>query len=231
MSTQLPLPVSLRDGNTLDAFLPAANPEALAAVRALVAGSEPCVYLWGARDSGRTHLLEAATEAVARQQQAPAFYLAAEALAASGPGLLDGLAVAGGLVCVDDIDRFAGDRDWEEAFFHLFNAVRACGGRLLFAAAAPAAAAGFRLPDLGSRLAAGLVVGLATPGDDARLAVLAFRAARRGLELPPETARYLLTHSSRRLADLVALLGELERQASISKRRLTVPFVRQVIGA
>lgn len=230
MKGQLPLPVSLRDGNTLDAFLPEANPEALAAVRGLVAGTQSCVYLWGAADSGRTHLLEAATEAVAGQQL-PSCYLAAGALAAAGPGILEGLAAPDALICIDDIDRFAGDRRWEEEFFHLFNAVRANRGRLLCAAGGPPGAVGFALPDLSSRLASGLVVGLAPLDDDARLAVLAFRAARRGLELPPETARYLLARSSRKLADLVALLGELERQASISKRRLTVPFVRQVIGS
>lgn len=230
MKGQLPLPVSLRDGNTLDAFLPAVNPEALAAVRSLVAGAEACVFLWGPPDSGRTHLLEAATGAVAGQQL-PACYLAAGALADAGPGILEGLAVPGALVCIDDIDRFAGDRRWEEEFFHLFNAVRARQGRLLVAAGGPPGAVGFRLPDLSSRLASGLVVGLAPLDDESRLAVLAFRAARRGLELPPETARYLLARSSRKLADLVALLGELERQASISKRRLTVPFVRQVIGS
>lgn len=230
MKEQLPLPVALRDGNTLDAFLDSANPEALAAVRALLAGSEPCVWLWGGADSGRTHLLEAAIDAEIRRQ-VPAFYLAAEALAAGGPGLLDGLVGDGGLVCIDDVDRFAGDRRWEEAFFHLFNAMRAAGGRLLFAASGPPPASGFILPDLVSRLSSGLVVGMAALDDAARLAVLSFRAGRRGLELPPETARYLLTRSSRRLADLVALLGELERQAGVHKRRLTVPFVRQVIGA
>lgn len=229
MSRQLPLPVGLRDGNTIDAFLPAANPEALAAVRALVAGTEPCVYLWGPADSGRTHLLEAAVDSVSRAGGTAA-YLSAPLLRQAGPAMLDGLADATSLICIDDIDLFAGDRRWEEAFFHLFNAVRAAGGRLLFAAGGPPARTGFTLPDLASRLASGLVVGLAPLDDVARLQVLAFRATRRGLELPPETARFLLARSSRRLADLVALLGQLERAASIHKRRLTVPFVRQVIG-
>lgn len=230
MKGQLPLPVGLRDGNTLDAFLPSANPEAFAAVRRLVEGTEGCVYLWGPPDSGRTHLLEAATDGVARQQL-PACYLAADALAAAGAGVLDGLALPGALVCIDDIDRFAGDRGWEEQFFHLFNAVRARQARLLVAAGGPPGAVGFSLPDLSSRLASGLVVGLAPLDDEARLAVLAFRAARRGLELPSDTARYLLARSSRKLADLVALLGRLEHQASVSKRRLTVPFVREVLGS
>ncbi len=229
MSRQLPLPVGLRDGNTLDAFLPDANPEALAAVRALLSGEQPFVFLWGPPGSGRTHLLEAATDA-ASSGGASAAYLAAPALLQAGPRILDGMADSADLVCIDDIDRLAGDRAWEEALFHLFNAVRARGGRLLCAAAGPPAACGFVLPDLASRLSSGLVARLAPLDDAMRLAVLAFRAGRRGLDLPPETARYLLARRSRRLADLVALLGDLERAASVHKRRLTVPFVRQVSG-
>lgn len=230
MNRQLLLPVGLRDGNTLDAFLPAANPEALAAVRALVAGNEPCVWLWGPEDSGRTHLLEGAVDALARAGM-PVACLVADVLAESGPGLLDGLAESAALIAIDDIDRFAGDRRWEEAFFHLFNAVRARGNRLLFVAGAPPGQSAFVLPDLRSRLASGLVVGLMPLNDGLRQDVLVWRAGRRGLELPPDTTRYLLAHSSRRLADLVGLLAVLEREASVHKRRLTVPFVRQVLGS
>lgn len=228
VSRQLPLPVARRDGNTLEAFLPAVNPEALAAVQALVAGREPVVYLWGPPDSGRSHLLEAAV-AARDGRGGPAFFLAAEGLAGTGPGLLEGLVAPGVLVAIDEIDRFAGDRRWEEAFFHLFNAVSAAGGSLLTSAAATPDAAGFVLADLSSRLSSGLVSGLRPLDDAGRLSVLVFRAGRRGLLLPPEVARFLLTRSSRRLADLVALLDELERAASVSKRRLTLPFVRSVI--
>lgn len=229
MSRQLPLPVSLRDGNTLDAFLPEANPEALAAVRSLIDGEQHFVYLWGPADSGRTHLLEGAADSMSAGGGGVA-YLAAPLLREAGLAVLEGVAESAALVCLDDIDQLAGDRRWEEAIFHLFNTIRARGGRLLCAAAAPPATAKFVLPDLASRLASGLVVRLSPLDDEARLAVLAFRAGRRGLDLPVDTARYLLTRSSRRLADLVALLGELEQAASVHKRRLTVPFVRQVSG-
>ena len=42
------------------------------------------------------------------------------------------------------------------------------------------------LPDLRSRLAAGLVFALPAPDDAARRAILVFRAARRGLRLSAE---------------------------------------------
>ena len=46
-----------------DNFVPGPNAEALAAVRALAAGRESILYLWGESGSGRTHLLRAAARA------------------------------------------------------------------------------------------------------------------------------------------------------------------------
>lgn len=228
MTRQLPLPVGLRDGNTLDSFLPAANPEAHAAVEALVRGEQPLVMLWGAPGTGRSHLLEAAADAVTRAGE-PVFYVA---FGAPGDLVPDWLAAAGesaGLVCLDDVDVIAGDRAWEVAVFHLFNEVRARGGRLLVAGRAPPAALGLSLPDLASRLALGLVVGLRGLDDAQREAILVFRASRRGLDMPLDVARYLLQRTSRQPGDLVGLLALLDQSALAHKRRLTVPFVRQVL--
>ena len=51
MRTQIPLGISLQDSATFANFCAGPNRAALAAVQS---GREPCVYLWGARGSGRT---------------------------------------------------------------------------------------------------------------------------------------------------------------------------------
>ncbi len=223
------LPVGLRDGNTLASYLPTANPEALAAVMSLLVGQELFVYLWGSPGTGKSHLLEAVVDAAASEGR-KVVYVALGLQPLPDLDMLAGVADTADLVCVDDIDRIAGDRRWEEAFFHIFNGLRARGARLAVVAAAPPAALGLALADLASRFSSGLTVQLAPLDDETRLAILAFRAARRGLELPPETGRFLLTRTSRRLDALVALLGQLDQAALVHQRRLTVPFVRQVLG-
>lgn len=230
MSGQLPLSVGLRDGNTFDNFLLAANPGAFAAVRSLIAGDQPFVYLWGEPGTGRSHLLEAAVDAAATAGRRVA-YVSARLLPTADITVLAGLGAAFDLVCLDDADHFGTDAAWNEALFHLFNQLRASGASLLMSASAPPAASAFRLPDLVSRLSSGLVVALHPLDDETRLAVLTLRAARRGLELPPETGRWLLARTSRRLADLVALLAVLDQAVLVHQRRLTVPFVRQVLAA
>lgn len=226
---QLPLPVVLRDGNSLDSFLPSRAPEAHAAITDLVAGRQRLVWLWGTESSGRTHLLEAAIGSVAAGG-CPVAFLPLKDPAMSDPAVLAGLGESTSLVCLDDIDGVAGQRQWEEPLFHLFNALAERGGRLLVSAAAPPLATPFCLADLASRLSLCLTVALPDMGDEARLDVLRFRAGRRGLELPVETGHYLLSRVGRRLGDLVSLLDRLDRAALVRQRRLTIPFVREVLA-
>ncbi|KTF31201.1 hypothetical protein LMG919_19935, partial [Xanthomonas vesicatoria] len=60
-------------------------------------------------------------------------------------------------------------------------------------------------------------------------AVLRDRAQRRGLALDDAAIDWLLTHSERELATLVALLERLDRESLAAKRRITVPFLRRVL--
>jgi DnaA family protein len=65
--------------------------------------------------------------------------------------------------------------------------------------------------------------------EHAREAALKLRARHRGLELPGDTARYLLKRSRRDMASLYELLDKLDLEALRAKRRLTIPFVREVL--
>jgi len=61
VTRQLALPISPPPAPTLDNFVPGANAELLARLRALAAGAlaESVLYLWGEPGSGRSHLLRA----------------------------------------------------------------------------------------------------------------------------------------------------------------------------
>ena len=67
--------------------------------------------------------------------------------------------------------------------------------------------------------------------DESRLRALQMRARFRGFELPDETGRYLLARVGRGIAEFFQLLDELDRAALAAQKRLTIPFVRQVLGS
>lgn len=221
---QLPLGVGLRDDATFANFL--AGPNA-AAVAVLESGAEQAVYLWGGWGSGRTHLLQAACHAAAAAGGAPAYLPLSEAEDLS-PTMLEGLEAAP-LVCLDDVQAVAGRPDWERGLFALYNQVREAGGRLVAAAEAAPGALGLSLPDLASRFAWGPVYHLEPLSDEQKREALRRRAARRGMELGEDVANYLLRRCPRDLHSLFGLLERLDHASLAAQRRLTIPFVREVL--
>lgn len=224
---QLPLGIRLREGRTFAGYYPGPNHEAVEALRASIAGrGEPLVYLWGAAGTGKSHLLQAACHAMG-ERDAPAAYLPLSELPA--PDMLDGMESMP-LICLDELECIAGRPEWEEALFHLFNRVMDAGGSLLVAARARPGELGFRLPDLVSRLGWGVTLYLRPLDDEGKLAALGRCAEQRGLVLPEEVGRYLMRRESRDLPGLLELLDRLDRASLAAKRRLTVPFVREVLA-
>ncbi|MCC5857034.1 MAG: DnaA regulatory inactivator Hda [Ectothiorhodospiraceae bacterium] len=224
---QLPLNIRWNDAASLEQFVAGANGRALAAVRQLVAGpGAPAVYLYGPEGVGKSHLLQAACRACGHLGL-PSFYL--PLASAWSPAMLDGLESMR-LVALDDLQELAGDPGREEAVFHLYNRLRDTGGGLLMAATARPADLDWVLPDLASRLAWGLVERMEPLDDASLLQALRLRAERRGLDLPEETGRYLLARYPRHSHALFALLERLDRAALAEQRRLTIPFVKSVLG-
>ena len=184
--------------------------------------------LAGGPGSGRSHLLQAACRR-AGEAGLTAAYLPLAALRERGAEALAGLEALE-LVALDDIDALAGRPEAERALFHLFNELRAAGGRLLASAADRPERIGLQLPDLVSRLNWGLFYALRPLDDAARLQVLKRRAAERGLELGDEVCGYLLRRCPRDLPALMALLERIDHDSLARQRRITIPFVRETLG-
>ena len=59
--------------------------------------------------------------------------------------------------------------------------------------------------------------------------MLRARAARRGLELDDAVLDYLLRRVDRDLGSLTALLDRLDRASLAAQRRITVPFLKNLL--
>ncbi len=230
---QLPLAVRLRDDATFANFYPGANASALGYVERLCAPTQQwadnIVWLWGAAGCGRSHLLQAACLR-AEEQGARALYLPLAELVSYGPELLDGIESCE-LVALDDMDLIFGQQGWEQALFHAFNRLHDSGRAMLFAASVSPREAAIRLADLKSRLNLALVFHLQQLGDEDKLRALQLRASRRGMFLAEDVGRYLLNRVSRNTTSLINILEELDRASLQAQRRLTIPFVKQVLQA
>ncbi|MDH5357960.1 MAG: DnaA regulatory inactivator Hda [Gammaproteobacteria bacterium] len=186
------------------------------------------LYLWGDNPSGKSHLLMATAEQVQQSQKRVLYLPLEELVTTASPEVLQSVEHLD-LLCIDDLDAIAGRAEWEEAIFHCFNRLQHSGCKLLIAAVHNPAAIAVSLPDLRSRLATGLVYQLQTLDDDSKQQALIHQAQARGLELSEEVAQYLLRHHSRDMVILMALMQRLDKASMAAKRRLTIPFVRQVL--
>jgi DnaA family protein len=224
---QLPLGVRLRASSTFASFQTGPNAPLVGALeaRATTPGLPP-LWLYSVPGAGRTHLLQASC-ALAGARGRRAGYLP---LGEPWPSaeMIPGLEQLE-LVCLDDLERVAGDAAWERALFALYNDLGERGGNLVISAGAAPAAVPVRLPDLASRLAACVVWQLRALDETEQGMALQIRARALGIELPEETLAYLQRRLPRDLAVLCDALDRLDAAALSQQRRLTVPFVRSVL--
>jgi DnaA family protein len=225
---QLLLGLALKDSARFNSYFPGPNLETVHGLQQSATGcGEELVYVVGAAGMGKTHLLQAACYDAAESGRTTG-YLPLQQLLAYTASVFDDLEQLD-LVCIDDVSAIAGQDDWERGLFDLFNRIRQSGGTLLIAGDKRQDQAGFRLPDLVSRLGWGVTYILKPLDDDAISAALVYRARARGLQLPEETVQYLLRRFPRNLATLFALLDTLDSASMVEQRRLTVPFVKSVL--
>jgi DnaA-homolog protein len=222
---QLPLSVRLPTHAVFESFATGVNAEIVAALRD---PGPTALWLWGGVGVGKTHLLQATCAAAAAAGLGKGAYFPLDPVLGLPPEALIGYERAG-VLCIDDVDKIAANEPWERALFELFNAAHEVATKLVFAAAVAPRRIDWRLDDWRSRAAACIVYHVQELDDTGRAEALRLRAAQRGLQLPQETAEYLLKRLPRDLPTLCRLLDELDEASLIAQRRLTIPFIRDAL--
>ncbi|MCP4594892.1 DnaA regulatory inactivator Hda [Neptuniibacter sp.] len=226
---QIPLSISLRDDARFENYYSQGNELVCASLSSASQGTgEQFIFLWGQLGVGCTHLLQASCHA-AEPYGRSAAYLPLDELKHLGGGILEGIEFLD-LVCLDNVGSVVGDRQWEEALFHFFNRIREQGNTLIIAASESPRNLGVVLPDLASRLSWGIVFQVQSLDDETKLKAIRMRASARGMDFSDDVARYLLHHASRDMNDLATLLDTLDQASLSAKRKVTIPFIKEVTG-
>jgi DnaA family protein len=224
MMEQLPLRMRLRDSARFASYVVSGNDQAVASVQAL--DGPRVVWLWGRAGTGKTHLLQAACAACGERGLAAAYFDLASAESAA---MLEGCDTLD-LVCLDGLEAVAAVPAWNAAMFRLHTLLLEGSGRLLVATTAPPASLEFTLADLRSRLLAAAVHQLRELDETGQCAALRLRAAVRGLDLSEDAALYLVHRLPRDLPTLMGVLDRLDVASLAAQRRLTIPFLKQVLS-
>ena len=200
-----------------------ANAPLLHFLRNFTRSNEHLGYLWGTRGRGKTHLLQALCQGSDR-----AVYIPLQQMLAYGPHTLDGLETLD-MIVLDDLQAVAGQKVWEEKLFELFNAVQASGGRLCFAATDVLSLLPLQLADLRSRLQLCVSYEVLESDDLLKALIIKLRAEQRGMEIKDDVMQYIMLRNSRNLHDLMAVLDKLDTVSLAEQRRITIPFVKEIM--
>lgn len=84
----------------------------------------------------------------------------------------------------------------------------------------------------GSGFASGLgqIYKLQPLSDEEKLLALQLRGKLRGFELPEDVGRFLLKRLDREMRTLFMTLDQLDRASITAQRKLTIPFVKEILG-
>jgi DnaA family protein len=229
LTRQLPLHFEFRANQTFDDFFPGCNLEIINCLQKSIEGiGERQIFLWGQSGLGKSHLLQACCH-LAQSLQVDSFYIDLSSLEMADPGLLKGLDTFS-IVCIDNIEYIAGNQTWELAFFNFFNLHRDQDHTLILSGSCPPNEISIRLPDLKTRLKWGLTLKIKSLYDEDKIAALIFKADQMGFEISSKAGRFLLTHYDRDLSSLWALLIKLDQASLAAKRKLTIPFLKQILS-
>ena len=108
------------------------------------------LLIYGAKDSGKTYLLQALCNQFNNQGKSSFFLPMRQAIELS-VDILDSLENIE-LVCIDGLESLVGNKAWEIGLFNLINRSFNCNNRLIFTSAKNIDGMNFELKDLDSRL-------------------------------------------------------------------------------
>ena len=231
MHSQIPLPVSLPDGETFDSFITGDNAQLVAHLTQCIDtpsnGATPLTFISGESGAGKSHLLFAVCHDAANSEK-NAQYIDLTEIDALSPTMLQSLEHID-ILCLDNVQSVEVKSDWQEAIFDLINRViETKTSQLIITADKAPGQLAFSLKDLSSRLMWGVSYQCHTLNDEQKVEALITRGKQRGFSLSPEVGRFLLTHVQRDMPALMKTLSTLDTLSLQEKRRLTIPFVKQV---
>jgi DnaA family protein len=226
---QLALNLCLKDNENFENFFVGPNEKIVTILKNIHNNRESSfVFLWGKSGTGKSHLLSALCQ-LFNDHGLTAAYLPLDEMTKIGTESLNGLDQFD-FLGIDDLHLVSGNLKWEEAIFYCFNKFVNNRKHIIITADIAPQALPLVIPDLKSRMTSDLIFAILELKDEEKINCIKLRAKLRGLDLNDIAARFILHNYSRDTKNLCIILETLDKKALESQRRLTVPFIKHILG-
>lgn len=204
-----------------DFLISSCNEQAVAKIDAFPNWLSPALIIVGAEGCGKTHLMRVFQSMHGGTVIEPDNLLL---------GQISELPDSGAFL-IEDVNKWIGIKDHEEALFHLYNRCFASGEKLLIASRTFPNHWDILIPDLASRLKAADVAEIGLPDDTLLMALLAKHFADRQVRVAPGVIEYVTSRIERSFAAVQSFAAAADAKALKDKRQITIPLARDVLSA
>ncbi len=135
------------------------------------------------------------------------------------------------LLIVDDVQFLAGKERAQEEFFHIFNALFQAKKQIVITSDRPPKDIARLENRLLSRFGAGVIVDIAAPDLETRIAILNREIERGGLQVPDEVVQLLAERIDTNVRELKGALNQVMAMHTIQGKDINVENVRQMLDS
>tara|TARA_Y100000590_G_scaffold17007_2_gene20377 strand:+ start:2079 stop:2786 length:708 start_codon:yes stop_codon:yes gene_type:complete len=227
--TQIPFKFDNFKKRDFNSFFQGENKDLLYFLNTMIkTRSNNSIYIWGPQGTGKTHLLQAACKK-ANEMDWHVTYIPLEQYRDFSIDILDGLGKLD-LVCIDDLEFIIDNIEWQQRVTLLFNEIRDNKNSIIISSKISPNNIKIDLDDLKSRLVWGHVFKIKAADDELKIKILKKEANERSFNLNDDVVEFLIRRSNRDLTSLIEILDEIDRSSLAAKRKITVPFVKELIS-
>lgn len=234
--TQLVLPISKRKQTNLDNFISGENEQVLNHIRSILDGSSPyeqtsqrISVVTSNKSAGKTHLLIGACD-YAEKVGLSSQYMDLELLKNMPPEILSTYCDKS-LLCIDNLQMVEKSFEWQKAVFDVINQFIENDRHLLLIASTLAPEnIEYSLPDLKTRLAWGINFSLFELNDLDKQHAISMHLASLGLVFSEDIVPFIFKRCTRDMSKIDKLVQTLDEASLQNKRKITIPFIKQILS-
>ena len=134
------------------------------------------------------------------------------------------------VLIVDDIQFFAGKKETQDKFFHIFNSLLLEGKQIILTSDKPSVDLKAIDNRLSSRFIAGLNVEIKVPDCNHRKDIIIYKSRNEGMILSDEIVNYIAKNVTTNVRELQGTLVNISFRTSIEKKPLTLGLVEEIIS-